>query len=132
MIDNQTESAAKTHCATLNDNALHALRVAYPQITYAGTRVGYERSDWRATRRERGQIVGLPHVGNLTILATNGVLAWYLRECDGRAILAHVTHFDGDVRPAFSVGKHTTRQALPARTSKPKAQSLRQALLASL
>ena len=111
--DDQREARARAEVATLNANALHALRRAFVAITYGG-------SEWRATKRAFGHIRGLEHMGQLTIVATNGIVAWYLRrtmerydvstECYVEVLtpfLGHVSHFSGDVEPLFSVRKPT-------------------------
>lgn len=125
------EAAHAAEVAALNANALHALRAEYDGISYQGSRFGYERSEWRATKRNRGTIKGLDHLGALVIMATNGIVAWYLRprtdvpglcqrvaefpehvlamveqhSSDLTPFLGHVSHFSGDVEPLFSVRK---------------------------
>ncbi len=72
-----------------------------------------EFATWRPTKRERDELKGLPELGAVEILCTNGVLAVFLLH-DGQTLYGHVSNFMGKVRPLHSVPP-------PAKETKPKA-----------
>ena len=55
--------------------------------------------DWRPTRRIEGTIVGVNEY--LTIIATDGVLAFFLTD-DGMVFQGHIQHFDKQVKTLFA------------------------------
>lgn len=55
---------------------------------------------WRATYRANGTIKGLESAGNLTILLTDGVVAWFVND-EGTLFHGHISHFSGEVKPAW-------------------------------
>ena len=150
----QCNECIRAHDSAIRDfknrNALAALPKEFPQLTLPQARFGYERGEWRALKRNGGTLRGLQHLGKLTILATDGLLAWLalpdtrqsvdlLRITDAlervrasagyttQVILAHVANFDGKVEPLYSAKAQTA--------SRPKAvtkQSAKAALLATL
>lgn len=74
--------------------------------------------DWRPTQRTAGDLVGLGGVGSVKIVATNGVLAWFVR--DAVCLLGHKANFTGKVKPLFGVKKHS-------QATRPKADSVSKA-----
>lgn len=81
---------------------------------------------WRPTERALGAIHGL-HEG-LTIVATDGLLGWFLTH-DGTAWLGHIGHFDGDIKPLYSF--HGPMTAKPSKI-KTKKKTKRQMIIDSL
>lgn len=136
--DEQREARRKSDAATLNENALRALPGEFPGITFPESLT--ERNVWRATQRSRGYIGGLPHLGTLTILATNGIVAWYARRDIAtatyvevlRPFLGHVTHFTGEVAPLFSAGKITAAKVAGSPSPRMTRSTSRAAILACL
>lgn len=63
---------------------------------------------WRATARRSGSIKGMPW--SLTILLTDGCVAWFRKDCDDGLFFGHVKDFDGEVKPLFSLPKTTNRR----------------------
>ena len=140
-------SAKRDNVAGMNAAALAALPREFPAVRFANTRFGYERSEWRATRRNAGTLRGLEHLGKLTVLATDGVQAWYALPHGGnvmasvdpialcanakhetqRVMLAHIASFSGKVEPLYSAKAHSAPKREQAKKISP-----RQALLASL
>jgi hypothetical protein len=57
---------------------------------------------WRPTKRTTGDIQGV--VGEVEIVATNGLLAYYLTATQ-ETFFGHIQKFSGKVEPLFSVPK---------------------------
>lgn len=93
--------------------------------------------DWRPTLRENGAIPGV--VTSVTILATNGLLGWFIRgqDCEtasptlnlANVFYGHIQMFTGKVRPLFSTRKE--KKVLEARERAPRRKS-RKRLLAEI
>lgn len=76
---------------------------------------------WRATARSSGSITGMPW--QLTILLTDGCVAWFQKWHDGGLFFGHIKDFDGKVEPLFPLpkeGKTKNRDSDPATVKKPK------------
>lgn len=82
-----------------------------------------EFDDWRPTQRNSGDLVGLESVSTVKIVATNGVLAWFVRE--DVCLLGHKSNFTGKVKPLFGARKPTRPKA---DRRKPKLSPLEQAM----
>jgi hypothetical protein len=116
--------------------------------------------NWRPTVRSSGNIPGV--ADNVTIIATNGLLAYFLQwhfpvtaeeyvakgetpkveDCVQRVLIGHIQRFDGEVKPMFVKQKEAkltdpgSASDNPESVSKPKRQakpkSKRQMLLESI
>lgn len=104
---------ARAVVADLNFSALLNLSATL------GLRFGTTMKDWRPTVRSRGTVPGIP--GALTLLATDGVAAYFLRD-DGGVLYGHVGHFDGKVAPLFSASTGTPVAQKVKRARKPKSK----------
>lgn len=86
---------------------------------------------WRATRKNSGSIAGMPW--QLTILLTDGCVAWFQKWHDGGLFFGHVKDWDGKVEPLFPGKEKNRREACdPAgerkqREKKPKISPLQAA-----
>lgn len=85
-----------------------------------------EFRNWRPTLRVKGQIQGL--YDHVQIIATNGVLGWFLNG-DIEPLCGHIQTFDGDVLPLFSMSKKGQSSPEPKSLRK---KSKRQQILDSL
>jgi len=81
---------------------------------------------WRPTVRKLGDIDGVAEA--ITIVATNGILGWYLTP-DGQAWCGHIQCFTGDIITLFRTKKEE-KSAKPKRP--PRQKSRRQQILDTL
>ena len=92
-----TDEQKRAECAASNDKALfvlmgeHSIKISPREI-----------AEWRPCRRSVGDIPGVRE--GLTILCTNGVVAWFTTQ-DSTLVFGHISHFTGKVAPLFSVPK---------------------------
>lgn len=99
-MQNQPQTESERIAAQLadtqlaNDTALAEVQREFGITWRAGT-------EYRATKRTRGGISGLDSVGQLEILCTDGVVAWFRQVQSGKLFQGHVDYFSGDVGPAF-------------------------------
>ncbi len=71
---------------------------------------------WRPTKRTFGDIQGI--VGEVEIIATNGLLAYFLTATQ-EVFYGHIQKFSGKVEPLFSVPKSTNiKKSKPRKKSK--------------
>lgn len=103
--------------------------------------------NWRPTLRLSGTIPGVAHSASVTILATDGVVAYFVfdgAEREHEVLFGHIQRFTNKVLPLFSVekksgtvGKHATarmvRTRVPTlRVAKLSEEQQMRALLAQL
>ena len=55
------------------------------------------RDKWRLLFPNAGQLIGFPHFGNVLILATDGLLAYYHVDFSGQLFLGHLKAFIGPI-----------------------------------
>lgn len=79
---------------------------------------------WRPTLRATGDIAGIR--GELTVIATNGILAYFLTATD-ETFVGHIQKFSGKVKPLFSLPKPQR-----ARKKSASASAKRKAMLETL
>lgn len=93
----QQRHANIAHVRAAMDDALCALMLKHSlTLPNAGR-------NWRATASSHGVISGMEHMGELTILCTDGVVAWFEGEGNMPLFYGHVQHFSGEVKPLFSL-----------------------------
>lgn len=56
---------------------------------------------WRVLYPNVGQLDGFPHFGNVFIIATDGILAYYHVDCSGQLFLGHLKAFNGPIAKEF-------------------------------
>lgn len=72
-----------------------------------------ELDDWRPTVEETGDIPGVRD--SVTIIATNGIVAYFLLPDDFDVLFGHIQKFTGEVRTKFSMPKDKpTKERKPA------------------
>ena len=110
-------------CRRLNDDALARVMMSH------GIVLPRHGQGWRATLRTHGNIRGLDHVGQLEILCTDGIVA-YFAICgtdvsSTELFYGHVKDFTGEVKPAFSLPKKPSggSEADSKKTSSPRAKT---------
>ena len=91
--------------------------------TGVGRRINMD--SWRPTEQSSGTLPGVFDNENLTILATDGILAIY-RRVDGTAFVGHVQRFTGKVE---SLGQATKGGYSAPRKAKPKKKSKAERLM---
>ena len=115
------EDALRAETALLNHNEMSKLMGRYGLLIRAK-----HLPMWRATQRVKGDIDGVHEA--LTIIATDGVLGWFLTY-DEEPWCGHIQCFSGDVKPLFTFGVSSSKSA---KTIKRKGKSRRQQILDSL
>jgi hypothetical protein len=92
--EQQRLDAERADTATDNRNSLIELMQRYNLLIPARA-----MQLWRPTERALGAIDGLR--GRLEIIATDGILGWFITE-EGDAWCGHIQFFDGDIKPLHS------------------------------
>src|SRR5580765_6073246 len=95
--DIDAELAERAEVATKNRNALITLMGQHKILIPVR-----ELPLWRPTVQNLGDIDGIAEA--ITIVATNGVLGWYLTP-DGQAWCGHIQCFTGDITTLFRTEK---------------------------
>jgi hypothetical protein len=72
---------------------------------------------WRPTVQTKGDIDGVHEA--LTILATDGLLGWYLTS-DGQTWCGHIQCFSGKIEPRFRIPKD--EKSKPKKPKRPKSR----------
>lgn len=96
----QAIDAEASSVAQANRDGLTSVMVEYNITIPLGA-----LSHWRPTVRASGTVNGLEHLGDLTVVATDGCIAWFVG--DDRPICGHVDWFDGHVETLHKVSKES-------------------------
>jgi len=114
--DNEQDMIERTLVALLNRNELINLMGQY-QILIPIRELPF----WRPTERHSGDIDGVHEA--VTIIATNGLLGWFLT-FEGEAWCGHIQFFSGEVKPLFKFSSGSGKTAKPRTRQKSKRQMI--------
>lgn len=108
----------------LNDDALAHCMMSFSLV------LPRHGQGWRACMRTRGNLPGLEHVGELEILCTDGIVAFYTITATSGLFYGHTAGFTGEVKPFASLSKkESSATAKPgARVSKKREATVSLAL----
>ena len=60
-----------------------------------------QRDNWRILFPNVGELIGFPNFGNVMIMATNGILAYYHVDHSGQLFLGHLRAFTGPIAKEY-------------------------------